>query len=39
MSRAIASDKVVINNSVIPATVIFSIESGKILEIIETSHL
>ncbi|OUM55197.1 hypothetical protein BVG19_g4689 [[Candida] boidinii] len=39
MSRAIASDKVVINNSVIPATVIFSIESGKILEIIENEIL
>lgn len=35
MSRALASSNVLYEESVIPATVIFSIESGKILAVIE----
>ncbi|KAH3678306.1 hypothetical protein WICMUC_001587 [Wickerhamomyces mucosus] len=33
MSRALSSNSVVLNDQIIPATIIFSIESGKILEI------
>lgn len=34
MSKAIASKKVVIDGSLIPATIIFSVESGKILYVV-----
>lgn len=34
MSRAISSTNVVIDDQIVPATIIFSIESGKILEIV-----
>ncbi|GMG39186.1 unnamed protein product [Ambrosiozyma monospora] len=39
MSRAISSEKVVIDGSIIPATIIFSLQSGKILTIIKNKIL
>lgn len=34
MSRAISSTNVIIDDQIVPATIIFSVESGKILEIV-----